>query len=67
MKKATQGPRRLHYAAPASDSEHGINGWCSIPWTARAVREYQQAGGWFAKGKHNFADRAASVAAGVGE
>ena len=34
-------------------------------WTLKDVTDYQLAGGWFRKGYHDFADRAAAKAAGV--
>jgi len=35
------------------------------PWTEEAVQEYLSIGGWFLKGRHDFADLQAARAAGA--
>lgn len=66
--------RRLTYAAPPNDSVHlyteeindqRIQKFGFIPWTVTEVLRARGAGAWFAKSRHNFADRAAAKAAGV--
>lgn len=60
---------RLTFAAPRRISiSTGQESYTTHPWTKQAVKDYKaNAGGWFCKGRHDFADLAAAVAAGVEE
>lgn len=60
-------PRRLTFAAPVRCShEIPYGGFTLKAWTQADVEAYIKEGGWFVKGRHVFADRAAAKAAGVG-
>lgn len=64
MAEATYTP--MFCPAPRrASAEHPGGKWTSHPWTAPEVKEYHVIGGRFVKGGHDFADRAASIAAGV--
>ena len=58
--------RRMSLAAPASMAVERPNGlWSQAPWTQEEIKAYKAVGGWFVKGRHWFADRAAALEAGV--
>jgi len=59
--------RRMHFAAPASNTLENGGKWHQAPWTKEEVKAYKAQGGWFAKGRHWFADRAAALEAGVSD
>jgi len=55
----------MKFPAPRRDRVEQAGGlYHTERWTVETVREYKTAGGWFAPGKHDFADRAAAVEAG---
>lgn len=59
-------PNRLAYPAPARCwSGTMFEGFSSHPWTVEDVVSARGGGAWFAKSRHDFADRAAALAAGV--
>ena len=58
--------RTMRFSAPRRMSEELPDGrYYTLPWSKPGVLSYRAIGGWFEKGKHDFADRAAAVAAGV--
>lgn len=57
--------RRMTFPAPARCSYETRHGWATRQWTTEDVKEYLTAGGWFTKGRHEFADLQAARAAGV--
>lgn len=59
MQRSTfPAPRRCSHEIP-----HG--GFLLKRWTEKEVRAYLEVGGWFQKGRHDFASVAAAKAAGV--
>ncbi len=60
--------RRLTYPAPSRDWQQDAFGlWSSLRWSKEAVLAATAGGAWFQKGRHEFADRAAAMAAGAAE
>jgi hypothetical protein len=60
--------KRLTFSAPPRCSEEHPGGlWSTRSWLAADVASAKSAGAWFAKGRHDFADREAALAAGVAE
>lgn len=51
--------------APQRASREAFGLWTSHPWTVEEVKAYRAIDGYFVKGWHDFADRAAAIAAGV--
>lgn len=60
--------KKMTFAAPASCAVELPGGkWANGPWTLEEVKAYKAVGGWFVKGRHWFADRAAALEAGVAD
>jgi len=56
----------LHFPAPARCWEgNPQQGFSSHAWTTLDVISARTGGAWFAKGRHDFADREAALAAGA--
>lgn len=59
--------RRIRFPAPKRCWSHKWpGGWSSHAWTLEDVTSALSGGAWFAKSRHEFANREAALAAGVG-
>ena len=67
LKPVSFGPHaKMTFPAPKRMSQRTPLGYFyTLPWTAEEVVSYRNIGGWFERGRHDFENREASVAAGL--
>lgn len=57
---SVHAPRKCSYEL---GTVNGVTKYSTREWTVEDVKSYKEIGGWFAAGKHEFANLAASKAA----